>query len=76
MKTDWPTKGDKLRFRGVPKFVYPHFTNIIKNAQDKLTIGMDYTVSKCEVYSSWCAVWLDGNLGEMDCYHLQFFERL
>lgn len=76
MKNDWPKKGDKLRFKGVPKFVYPHFTNIIEKAQNKLTVGQEYTVEKSEVYSSWCAVWLEGNEGEDDLYHLQFFEQL
>ena len=81
MKTDWPKPGDKLKFKGIPAFVYPHFNNIIERVKNHFKVGEIYTVSKCEVYSSWCAVWLEeyppiDENDEHNFAHLQFFEQL
>lgn len=56
---DWPKSGDKVKFLSAEGFFYPHFTNIIDFAQKNLTCGREYTVKKCEVYSSWCGIWLE-----------------
>lgn len=69
----WPEKGDLVKFKSADGFFYPHFTNVISNAKEKLEPGKCYTVQKCEVYSSWCAVWLD-ELGEDKMCHLSMFE--
>ena len=69
----WPKVGDKVKFLTAEGMFYPHFTNIIANAKEKLHTGGIYTVRKCEVYSSWCAVWLD-ELGEDGYCHLSMFE--
>jgi hypothetical protein len=69
----WPKVGDKVKFLTAEGRFYPHFTNVIANAKDKLHIGGIYIVKKCEVYSSWCAVWLD-ELGENKFCHLDMFE--
>jgi len=52
-------KGDKVTFYGVPKFYYPHYINMGEWAEERLEVGKEYTVAKCEVYSSWSAVWLE-----------------
>jgi len=69
----WPEKGDTVKFRTADGFHYPCFTNVIANAKEKLKAGECYIVQKCEVYSSWCAVWLD-ELGEDKMCHLSMFE--
>lgn len=69
----WPKVGDKVKFLTAEGMFYPHFTNIIANAKEKLHTGGIYIVKKCEVYSSWCAVWLD-ELGEDGYCHLSMFE--
>ena len=68
----WPKIGDKVKFLTAEGWFYPHYTNVIANAKAKLRMGEIYTVSKCEVYSSWCAVWLEG-FGE-HFFHLSMFE--
>lgn len=69
----FPQVGEKLKFKGVPSVYYPMFTNIGKFAKDNLVVGSEYQVSKVEVYSSWCAVWLNG-FGE-NFFHATFFGR-
>ena len=71
----WPKVGEKVRFIGADGIYYPHYTNVIKNAKDNLVVDQEYTVRKCEVYSSWCAVWLEELLGEENLFHLPMFER-
>lgn len=71
----FPTVGDKLIFTGVPKFYYPHFTCMKARAEKDLKVNQEYTVRKVEVYSSWCAVWLEGIDGERDNFNLSFFQR-
>jgi hypothetical protein len=72
----FPATGDKVRFTGADKMFYPHFTNLIENARQKLEIGKVYTVLKCEVFSSWSAVWLV-EIGdeEMDKFNTSMFEH-
>ncbi len=71
---EWPEIGDKVRFQGADGKFYPHFTNIIQFAKDNLKVGEIYTVRDCEVYSSWCAVWLEGKGLSDAFFHKQMFE--
>lgn len=71
-ESNWPKTGDKLIFNGVPSVFYPHFTNVGKYASENLKVDEEYTVTKCEVYSSWCAVWLEGH-GD-NFFNLSFFK--
>jgi len=70
---EWPSVGDKVRFENAKGIFYPHYTNIIQFAKDNLKVGETYTVRNCEVYSSWCAVWLDEIEGD-HFFHLSMFE--
>lgn len=55
----FPKKGMKLKTKSeFPQFFYPHYTNMVEDAKLNLKPDTEYTVEKCEVYSSWCAVWL------------------
>jgi hypothetical protein len=69
----WPDPGDKVKFLTAEGWFYPHFTNIIANAKNKMRPGQIFTVRKIEIYSSWAAVWLE-ELEEDDHFHLQMFE--
>lgn len=53
---DWPKNGSKVKFRGVHMF---WFTNIVKDANELLELGKEYTIKKIELASSWCAVILE-----------------
>ena len=56
----FPKVGTKLRRKKVlPEFYYPHYTDVVEFTKENLKEDVEYTVSKCEVYSSWCAVWLE-----------------
>jgi len=70
---EWPHIGDKVRFKSADGMFYPHYTNIIQFAKDNLKVGEIYTVRKCEVYSSWCAVWLD-EIESDNLFDLPMFE--
>lgn len=52
----WPKAGSKVKFNGSGMF---WFKNIIKDAEDLLEIGKEYTITKIELASSWCAVILE-----------------
>lgn len=52
----WPKIGSKITFKGTTKF---WFTNIEEDAKELLEIGKEYTITKVELASSWCAVILD-----------------
>jgi hypothetical protein len=52
----WPKIGSKITFRGVHMF---WFTNIVKDANELLEIGKEYTISKVKLASSWCGVELE-----------------
>jgi hypothetical protein len=69
----WPKTGDKVKFLTAEGRFFPHYTNVIANAKEKLRMGEIYTVSRCEAYSSWCAVWLEG-FGDDELFHLSMFE--
>ena len=73
-KWKWPNIGDKVRFKGADGKFYPHYVNVIQFAKDNLKVGEIYTVRNCEVYSSWCAVWLEGKGLSDAFFHLQMFE--
>lgn len=73
MNYNWPQKGDKLTFLTAEGFHYPCFISIIDFAKNNLTCGREYTVKKCEVYSSWCGVWLEEVEFEHP-FHLSMFE--
>ncbi len=71
---EWPCKGHKVKFKGADGRFYPHYINVIQFAKDNLKVGEIYTVRRCEVHSSWCAVWLEG-VGLSDAFfHLSMFE--
>ena len=72
-KWKWPQVGDKVRFKSAEGVFYPHFTNVIQFAKDNLKVGETYTIRNCEVYSSWCAVWLEEIEGD-HFFHLSMFE--
>lgn len=57
----FPEVGNQLKFKGVPKMYYPMFTNMRTYANENLEVGLFYKVARAEVYSSWCAVWLEGH---------------
>ena len=52
----WPKLGSKATFKGSSKF---WFTNIVKDADELLEVGKEYTIKKLELASSWCAVILE-----------------
>ncbi len=70
---EWPNIGDKVKFKGADGMFYPHHVNVIQFAKDNLEVGKIYTVRNCEVYSSWCAVWLEEIEGD-HFFHLSMFE--
>lgn len=49
----WPKVGSKVTFTSSHMF---WFKNIIKDADELLEIGKEYTVSKLVLASSWCGV--------------------
>ena len=53
----WPKLGTKVTFKGTTQPFW--FTNIVKDANDLLEIGKEYTITKIELASSWCAVIID-----------------
>ena len=52
----WPKTGSKVIFTGTRMF---WFVNMVKDADELLEIGKEYTITKIELASSWCAVILD-----------------
>ena len=50
----WPKNGSKVTFKGTTEWFF--FKNILKDANDLLEIGKEYTITKIELASSWCAV--------------------
>lgn len=73
-KWEWPRAGDKVKFLGADGDFYPHYVNIIRFAKKNLKVGEIYTVRRCEVYSSWCSVWLEEKGLSDPFFHLQMFE--
>ena len=53
----WPKRGTKVTFKGTTQPFW--FTNILKDANELLEIGKEYTITKIELASSWCAVILE-----------------
>lgn len=53
----WPKSGSKVTFKGTIEWFF--FQNILKEANDLLEIGKEYTITKIELASSWCAVILE-----------------
>jgi hypothetical protein len=66
---NWPAVGDKVIFKGIG---FTWFKNIIKNAEDNLTVGKKYTLSSVNPLSSWCSVKLK-ETGDLT-YSLSFFD--
>ena len=52
----WPKVGSKVMYKGTHKF---WFTNIVKDANELLEVGKEYTAAKIELASSWCGVILE-----------------
>jgi len=65
----WPKVESKVTYKGTHKF---WFTNIVKDAEDLLEIGKEYTVSGIELASSWCGVRLAEVPNKL--FALSFFE--
>lgn len=53
----WPNLGTKVTFKGTTQPFW--FTNILKDADELLEVGKEYTISKLELASSWCVVILE-----------------
>ena len=53
----WPKTGSKAKYRGASKWFF--FNNILKDANELLEIDKEYTITKIELASSWCAVILN-----------------
>lgn len=49
----WPKADSKVTFTGTRMFF---FQNMIKDANELLVIGKEYTIFKIELASSWCGV--------------------
>ena len=49
----WPQIGSKIKFKGTNMF---WFTNIVKDANELLELGKEYTITKLQLASSWCGV--------------------
>lgn len=52
----WPSIGSKVVFKGTHML---WFQNIIKDANELLEIGKEYTITKLGLNSSWCSVVLE-----------------
>jgi len=52
----WPKIGSKVTFKGTHMF---WFVNIVKDANELLEVGKEYTITKLELASSWCGVVLE-----------------
>jgi hypothetical protein len=50
---EWPKTGSKVKFTGTRMF---WFVNMVKDANELLEIGKEYTITKIELASSWCGV--------------------
>lgn len=60
IENKFPNAGDKIVAKEVfPKWFYPHFTSMVKDGLENIVPNKEYTVAKRELYSSWCAVWLE-----------------
>ena len=64
----FPVPGDKLKYKGTHTF---WFVDIIKNAEDNLVRGKEYTLKSIDVASSWCSITLE-ETGDIH-YSLSFF---
>lgn len=53
----WPNSGSKAKYRGASKWFF--FNNILKDANELLEVDKEYTITKIELASSWCAVILE-----------------
>lgn len=69
---EFPKKGDKLIFKGVPEFYHPNFVNMRDDAR-VLQLGVEYTILKCYVNSSWVTIYLEEFPETM--FNLSFFDR-
>jgi len=49
----WPQIGSKIKFKGTHMF---WFVNIVKDANELLELGKEYTITKLQLASSWCGV--------------------
>ena len=69
-----PKVGDKVKFKGADGRFYPHFVNVVEFAKRNLKVGEIYTVRNCEVYSSWCRLWLEEEGLSDAFFYLDMFE--
>lgn len=65
----WPKVGSRVTYRGV---TLHWFQNMIKDAEELLEKGKEYTLVKVHPFSSWCAVELEEIPGKT--FSLNFFE--
>lgn len=75
MKNQFPSKGEKLKFKGVPEFYYPCFTNLRDDADKYLIVGQEYEIENVIVNSSWVSIYLKGVHNPDVGYNLTFFQR-
>jgi len=73
VRPEFPKAGDKLIFKGVPEFYYPNFTNMREDAR-VLQLGVEYTISRCLVNSSWVTIYLEEYPETM--FNLGFFDQV
>lgn len=72
----FPLIGDKLKFKGVPDFYYPNFTNLKEDADKYLKLGEIYEIEDIIINSSWVSIYLKDTVNPSVGYNLTFFERL
>ena len=71
--SQFPKKGDKLVFKGVPEFYYPMFTNMREDAR-VLQLGVEYIAKEVCVNSSWVSIYLEEFPDLM--FNLMFFDQV
>ena len=69
----WPKIGSKVTFKGTPKHFW--FTNILKDANDLLEVGKEYTISQLKLASSWCGVRLEEFPDKLFALHFFSYEN-
>lgn len=61
----FPKVGELLKFTGVPDFIYPQFSHYRRASRD-LVVGQVYKCTRVDIYSSYCAVWVEVNGKQID----------
>ena len=53
----WPNIGNKLVYKGTPQVFW--FKDVLKNAENNLKVGEEYTLARMRLNSSWCSIYLE-----------------